>query len=54
MTDLRTLTYALADAFIDEHLQVTTGVLESAPVAELVELLQIQTTERGARILGRL
>ena len=29
-------------------------MLESAPVTELVELLQTQTAERGARILGRL
>ena len=54
MADLRALTHALADAFVDGFPQETTEVLESAPVAELVELLQTQRAERGARILGRL
>ena len=54
MADLRALTHALADAFVDGFPQETTEVLESAPVTELVELLQTQTAERGARILGRL
>jgi magnesium transporter len=54
MTDLRALTYALADAFIDQFPQETIEVLESAPVAELVELLQTQPPGRGARLLGHL
>jgi len=54
VADLRALTHALADAFVDGFPQETTEVLESAPVTELVELLQTQTAERGARILGRL
>ena len=54
MADLRAVTHALADAFVDGFPQETTEVLESAPVTELVELLQTQTAERGARILGRL
>lgn len=51
MTDLRALTRTLADAFIDQFPQETTEVLESAPVAEIVELLQTQSPARGARIL---
>lgn len=51
MTDLRALTRTLADAFIDQFPQETTEVLESAPVTEIVELLQTQSPARGARIL---
>jgi magnesium transporter len=51
VTDLRALTRALADAFIDQFPQETTEVLESAPVPEIVELLQTQSPARGARIL---
>jgi magnesium transporter len=54
VTDLRALTHALADAFIDEFPQESTEALESAPVPELVELLQTQTVERDANILRRL
>jgi magnesium transporter len=54
MADLRALTHALANAFIDQFPQETTEVLESAPVAELVELLHSQSPERDALILGRL
>ncbi|MCG6901000.1 MAG: magnesium transporter [Gammaproteobacteria bacterium] len=51
MTDLRALTRALADAFIDQFPQETTEVLESAPLTEIVELLQTQSPARGARVL---
>jgi len=54
VTDLRALTHALADAFIDGFPQESTEALESAPVPELVELLQTQTVERDANILRRL
>ena len=54
MADLRALTHALANAYIDQFPQETTEVLESAPVDELVDLLQSQSPGRGARILGRL
>ena len=54
MADLRALTHALTNSYIDAFPQETTEVLESAPVDELVELLQTQTVERSARILGRL
>jgi magnesium transporter len=45
------VTRALADAFIDQFPQETTEVLESAPVPEIVELLQTQSPARGARVL---
>jgi len=51
VTDLRALTRTLADAFIEQFPQETTEVLESAPVSEIVELLQTQSPARGARIL---
>lgn len=54
MADLRALTHALADAYIDDYPQETIEVLESAPVEELIELLQSQSPQRGALILGRL
>ena len=54
MTDMQDLTSALADAFIDQFPQETAEVLESAPVEEIVQLLQAQSPKRGARILGRL
>lgn len=54
MADLRALTHALANAYIDQFPQETTEVLESAPVDELVDLLQSQSPGRGARILRRL
>jgi magnesium transporter len=54
MTDMRALTRAMASAFIDQFPEETTEVLESAPVDELVELLQSQSPERDALILGRL
>jgi magnesium transporter len=54
VTELRALTRALADAFVDQFPQETTEVLESAPVPEIAELLQTQSPGRGAQILGRL
>ena len=54
MADLRALSHALADTFIDQFPQEATEVLESAPVAEIVQLLQTQSPERGARLLGRI
>lgn len=54
MTDSRALTRALTDAFVGEYPQEATVVLESAPVNEIVQLLQGQSAERGARILRRL
>ena len=54
MADLRALSHALADTFIDQFPLEATEVLESAPVSEIVQLLQTQSPERGARILGRI
>ncbi len=54
MTDLRALTHALTDAYIDEFPQEAIETLESAPVTEIVELLESRTPQRGARILNRL
>jgi len=54
MTDLRTLSRALADTFIDDFPQEATEVLEAAPVEEIVQLLRLQTPERGAQILARI
>ena len=54
MSDIGALSRALADAFIDQFPQETIEALESAPVTEIVELLQTQPPERGARILSRL
>ena len=54
MTDSRTISHALTDAFIDNFPQEATEVLESAPAEEIVLLLQRQSPERGARILGRI
>jgi len=54
MTDLRTISHALTDAFIDKFPQEATEVLESAPADEIVQLLQRQSAERGAQILGRI
>ena len=53
MTDSRTISHALTDAFIDNFPQEATEVLESAPAEEIVLLLQRQSPERGARILGQ-
>lgn len=54
MTDQHTLSRALTAAFIDQFPQEATEVLESAPVAEIVQLLQTQSPEKGAQILGRI
>ncbi len=54
MTDLRSLSHALADTYIDQFPQEATEVLESAPIPEIVQLLQMQSPERGALILGRI
>jgi len=54
VTDLRSLSHALADTYIDQFPQEATEVLESAPVPEVVQLLQMQSPERGALILGRI
>jgi len=54
VSDIGALSRALADAFIDQFPQETIEALESAPVTEIVELLQTQPPERGARILSRL
>jgi magnesium transporter len=54
MTDLRTLSRALADSFIDQFPQEATEVLEAAPVEEIAQLLRMQVPERGAQIVGRI
>ncbi len=54
MTDQQALSRALTDAYIDQFPQEVTEVLESAPVPEIVQLLQTQPPERGARILRRI
>jgi magnesium transporter len=54
MNDLRAISHALTDAFIDHFPQEATETLESAPAEEIVLLLQTQPAGRGARILGRI
>jgi magnesium transporter len=54
VTDLRSLSRALADSYIEHHPQEATETLEAAPVEEIVQLLRMQTPERGARILSRM
>ncbi len=54
MVEIRTIAHALTDAFIDNFPQEATEVLESAPADEIVLLLQRQSPERGATILGRI
>lgn len=54
MAELRALSHALADVFIDQFPREATEVLESAPISEIVQLLQTQSPERGAKILGRI
>jgi len=54
VTDLRTLSRALADTFIEQYPQEATEALESAPVKEIVQLLRMQSPEHGARILTRI
>jgi len=54
MTDLHTVSRALADSFIDNFPQEATEVLEAAPVEEIAQLLRMQTAERAAHILARI
>ena len=54
MADLHALSRALTDAFIDRYPQEATEVLEAAPVAEIVQLLQSQSPAKGAQMLGRI
>ena len=54
MADLRTLSRALADSFIDQFPEEATEVLEAAPVEEIAQLLRMQNPERGAQIVGRI
>ena len=54
MTNPQALSRALTDAYIDQFPLEVTEVLESAPAPEIVQLLQTQPPERGARILSRL
>jgi len=54
VTEQHALTRALTDAYIAQYPNEATEALESAPVAEIVQLLQLQPAETGARILGRI
>jgi magnesium transporter len=54
VADLRTLSRALADSFIDQFPEEATEVLEAAPVEEIAQLLRMQNPERGAQIVGRI
>ncbi|MGD2113334.1 MAG: magnesium transporter [Gammaproteobacteria bacterium] len=54
MTDQHAISRALSDAFLDDFPQEATEALESAPAAEIIQLLQAQPPERAARILGRI
>lgn len=54
MADIRALSRALAETFIDKFPQEATEVLESAPVAEIVNLLQGHSPDREAQILSRI
>lgn len=54
MADQRALSQALAETFIDTLPQEATEVLESAPVPEIVSLLQGHSPDREAQILSRI
>jgi magnesium transporter len=54
MTDPHAISRALTDAYIDRYPQEATEVLEAAPVAEIVLLLQSHSPVKGAQILGRI
>jgi magnesium transporter len=54
MTDLHSLSRALADTYIEQYPQEATEALEAAPVDEIVQLLRLQTPEHGAQILNRI
>jgi magnesium transporter len=54
VTDLRSLSRALADTYIEQYPQEATEALEAAPVDEIVQLLHMQTPEHGAQILNRI
>jgi magnesium transporter len=54
MVDTGGLSQVLADTYIDQFPQEAIETLESAPVNDIILLLQSQSPERGARILGRL
>lgn len=54
MTELRSLSRALADTYIEQYPQEATEALETAPVEEIVQLLRIQAPEHGAQILTRI
>ncbi|HUT41388.1 MAG TPA: magnesium transporter [Gammaproteobacteria bacterium] len=54
MSELRTISHALTDAFIDKFPQEATEALEAAPADEIVQLLHALPPDRGAQILGRI
>ncbi|MGB5539599.1 MAG: magnesium transporter [Gammaproteobacteria bacterium] len=54
MTELRTISHALTDAFIEKFPQEATEALETAPADEIVQLLHSLPPDRGAQILGRI
>ncbi len=54
MTDTGELSQALADMYIDQFPQEAIETLETAPVDEIIQLLQSQPPIRGAKILGRI
>jgi len=52
--DNRGVSRALTEAYIDQFPQEAMDVLEAAPVAEIVQLLQSEAVERSARVLTRM
>jgi magnesium transporter len=52
VVDQRGLNRALAEAFIEQYPQDATAALESAPVEEIVQLLNTQSAERSVKILN--
>jgi magnesium transporter len=54
MAERQAISRTLAESFIDEFPREATEILESAPVEEIVSLLQTQPPARGASILGHI
>jgi len=52
--DNRAVARLLTEAYIDQFPQEAMDVLEAAPVAEIIQLLQSETVERAARVLTRM
>ena len=53
-TDTRNVARVLSDAFIDTFPQEAMEVLETSPLADIVQLMKTQPPERASRILSRM